>query len=193
MSRTPPLDYVQAAAGWFGRKTEDLGTAERKALEYAARRQAFIEDPIRKLDERASLGDRMADGVAQFGGSSIFISIFGVFLAVWAMLNSEILGKTAFDPYPYIFLNLILSMLAAIQAPIIMMSQNRQATKDRLMATHDYEVNLKAEIEIMALHEKMDALRSQQLAAMVAKQQEQIDLLSQLLQRGAEGAGATAP
>ena len=97
------------------------------------------------------------------------------------MLNTEILGKTAFDPYPYIFLNLLLSMLAAIQAPIIMMSQSRLAMKDRQMATHDYEVNLKAEIEIMALHEKMDALRSDQLVTVIAQQQTQIDLLTRLL------------
>lgn len=97
------------------------------------------------------------------------------------VLNTEILGKTAFDPYPYIFLNLVLSMLAAIQAPIIMMSQNRQAVKDRQMAAHDYEVNLKAEIEIMTLHEKMDALRAEQLVTIIAQQQMQIELLRTLI------------
>lgn len=98
-------------------------------------------------------------------------------------MNTAVLGNTAFDPYPYIFLNLVLSMVAALQAPVIMMSQNRQSATDRQMAAHDYEVNLKAEIEIMALHEKMDSLRSEQLVAMLAKQQEQIDLLTQLLAR----------
>jgi uncharacterized membrane protein len=108
----------------------------------------------------------MADNVASFGGSWTFIIIFMVMLIAWIILNSFILIKLrsgSFDPYPYIFLNLILSMIAAIQAPIIMMSQNRQAYKDRLSAEHDYEVNLKSELEIIALHEKVDSLKQEQL------------------------------
>lgn len=144
-------------------------------------RRATIQDPNRKLDAEATLGDRLADRVAGFGGSWVFIVGFLVFLACWAAFNL-IVGKTrALDPYPFVFLNLILSMLAALQAPIIMMSQNRQADKDRLMATHDYEVNLKAEIEIMALHEKLDAVRTQQLEELLVKQQEQLDLLTRLV------------
>lgn len=181
MTQPKPLDYLESAARWFGRGTDDLGSAERKALAHAARRQALTEDPNRKLDEQATFGGRLADRVAEFGGSWPFISIFGLFLAGWVVLNTEILGKTAFDPYPYIFLNLVLSMLAAIQAPIIMMSQNRQAVKDRQMAAHDYEVNLKAEIEIMTLHEKMDALRAEQLVTIIAQQQMQIELLRTLI------------
>jgi uncharacterized membrane protein len=94
---------------------------------------------------------------------------------------NSLLATRAFDPYPYIFLNLVLSMLAAVQAPIIMMSQNRQAAKDRLDASHDYEVNLKAEIEIMALHEKFDQLRSNELRGLIEKQQQQIEILSGIL------------
>jgi len=177
----PSLNYFEAAVRWFGRSTDDLGSAERKALEGAARQQAITEDPNRKMDEQASFGGRLADRVAQFGGSWTFISLFGVSLAGWTILNTEILGKTAFDPYPYIFLNLMLSMLAAIQAPIILMSQNRQSVRDRQMAAHDYEVNLKAEIEIMALHEKMDALRAEPMVTLLAQQQTQIELLTRLL------------
>jgi len=190
MPRIPPLDYVKSASRWFGREATTFGDIERRALERATRREALTEDPNRKLAEQASFGDRLADQVASFGGSWPFIILFGAFLLIWTVLNTELLGKTAFDPYPYIFLNLILSMLAAIQAPVIMMSQNRQSTKDRQMAEHDYEINLKSEIEIMALHEKLDTLRSEQLVEMLAKQQQQITLLSELLARG--GIGSTA-
>lgn len=177
-----PLDYLKSAKRWFGRSPEQLGRAEARALELAARREALAEDPNLMLDERATLGERLADRVAAYGGSWGFISLFGMFLLAWALLNTEVLGKTAFDPYPYIFLNLVLSMLAAIQAPVIMMSQSRLSTRDRQMAAHDYQVNLKAEIEIMALHEKVDSMRTEQLVSVVAHQQQQIALLTQLLE-----------
>ena len=119
--------------------------------------------------------------VAEFGGSWTFISLFGAVLAVWALINTVVLIFGAFDPFPFIFLNLMLSMLAAVQAPIILMSQNRQAAKDRLTAQHDYEVNLKAELEIMALHDKFDQMRNEQLAQMLAKHEEQIKLLTDLV------------
>jgi uncharacterized membrane protein len=183
--KTSP-DYLQSSIRWFGRSVDKLADAERKALERAARHQTVTEDPNRRLDSQATFGERLADRVAEFGGSWVFISLFGAFLLVWTVLNTEILGKTAFDPYPYIFLNLMLSMLAAIQAPIIMMSQNRQSTKDRQMAAHDYEINLKAEIEIMALHDKFDALRAESMTEMLARQQAQIELLTQLLAERAE-------
>ncbi|WP_219811402.1 DUF1003 domain-containing protein [Luteibacter rhizovicinus] len=102
----------------------------------------------------------------------------------WVVLNSLLLGRSAVDPYPYIFLNLMLSMLAAFQAPVIMMSQNRQSSKDREMAAYDYEVNLKAEVEILALHEKLDALRNEQVMQLLAQQQAQIDLLTRLVKEG---------
>ena len=98
-------------------------------------------------------------------------------------MNSVLLGSGAVDPYPYIFLNLLLSMIAAIQAPVIMMSQNRQSMKDRMAAQHDYEVNLKAEIEVLALHDKLDALRVDLVAEILAKQQKQIELLTELVSR----------
>ncbi len=109
--------------------------------------------------------------------------MFALTLIGWVVLNSFLLqrhGSGAFDPYPYILLNLFLSMLASIQAPVILMSQNRQAEKDRLNALHDYEVNLKAELEIMALHEKIDALANNQWDALIGMQREQLQLLGQL-------------
>jgi CRP/FNR family transcriptional regulator, cyclic AMP receptor protein len=108
--------------------------------------------------ERMTLGQRIADKVASFGGSWTFISIFVVVMLVWVLLNSTVLLSRHFDPYPYILLNLFLSMIAAIQAPVIMMSQNRQAAKDRLKGDLDYEVNLKAELEVAQLHRKVDNL-----------------------------------
>ncbi|WP_404326968.1 DUF1003 domain-containing protein [Aerophototrophica crusticola] len=125
----------------------------------------------------------MADKVAAVGGSWGFVIGFGLFLLAWAGLNSALLAgwRLAWDPYPYIFLNLLLSMLAAVQAPIIMMSQNRQAAKDRLQAAHDYEVNLKAELEIMALHEKLDRLRDENLSHLLRRQEEQLALLQAMV------------
>src|SRR4051812_35090569 len=175
------LDYLHAAAHWFGRHPDQLGASERKVLERAVQRRTLIEDPGRQI--QSTLGERIADHVARLGGSWTFIVLFLGFLLAWVLFNPLVLGSRAFDPYPFVFLNLLLSMIAALQAPVIMMSQNRQAAADRQMATHDYEVNLKAEIEIMALHEKMDALRTEQLAALLVKQQQQIDLLTRLLQR----------
>jgi uncharacterized membrane protein len=122
------------------------------------------------FEEPLTVGERLADRVASFGGSWTFILCFASVLILWVLLNSEVLAHwhRQFDPYPYILLNLFLSMLAAIQAPIIMMSQNRQAAKDRLQAAHDYEVNMRAESEIAALHAKVDALRSAELASILA-------------------------
>jgi len=108
--------------------------------------------------ERLTLGGRVADRVAAFGGSWTFIILFGVVLIAWLLVNSVLVLRHPFDPYPYIFLNLILSMLAAVQAPVIMMSQNRQAAKDRLKSDLDYEVNLKAELEVANLHRKVDRI-----------------------------------
>jgi uncharacterized membrane protein len=113
------------------------------------------------FDERLTFGQRLADRVATVGGSWGFIIGFGVFLGAWAILNTVILAAHAFDPFPFIFLNLMLSMLAALQAPVIMMSQNRQAAKDRFEARLDYETNQRAETQIEALHDKIDTLREE--------------------------------
>ena len=113
------------------------------------------------FDERLTFGQKLADRVAAVGGSWGFIVGFGVFLGLWAILNTVVLAAHAFDPFPFIFLNLMLSMLAALQAPVIMMSQNRQAAKDRFEARLDYETNQRAEAQIEALHDKIDALREE--------------------------------
>ena len=178
-----PFNYFEAATRWFGRSADKLGRVERSALDHVIKHQTMSEDLTLKLDQSATFGERLADKVAAFGGSWFFIGLFGCFMIFWAILNTEILGKTAFDPYPYVFLNLVLSMLAAVQAPVILMSQNRQATKDRQVTMHDYEVNLKAEIEIMALHDKLDALRVEQLSEIINQQQKQISLLMELIRQ----------
>ena len=154
---------------------------KRRILKHVAERTVVSRDISQESGTKETFGAWLADKVAEFGGSWTFIMIFMGFLFFWAILNTIILIVGAPDPYPFIFLNLLLSMLAALQAPIIMMSQNRQSQKDRLTAQHDYEVNLKAELEIMALHEKFDQLRNEQLAQMLAKHEEQIKLLTDLV------------
>lgn len=144
----------------------DLPSRDKRIIERVAKRVAISRDIYSDDERAATLGERMADSVASFGGSWTFLILFSIVLIIWVAINSLMLSK-AFDPYPYILLNLFLSMLASIQAPIIMMSQNRQAAKDRKQALHDYEVNLKAEIEIMALHDKLDQIRSLELAELL--------------------------
>jgi uncharacterized membrane protein len=175
---------VELSEKLFRRKYEQLGAQEKHVAHHLAERTHIARNVSQDISEQMTFGQRLADNVAAFGGSWTFISLFAIVLFVWVLLNSFILlriGTAAFDPYPYILLNLFLSMLAAIQAPIILMSQNRQAYKDRMSAEHDYEVNLKAELEIMALHEKIDLLREQQWSELISIQQEQLELLSQLM------------
>ncbi len=136
-----------------------LSDRDRRIIGRIAKRLHVTRNLNVSVDESATVGQRVADGVARWGGSWTFIGSFALFLVVWAVLNTLILAQgQQFDPYPFIFLNLLLSMLAAIQAPVIMMSQNRQAARDRLQATLDYEINLKAEMEILELHTKLDKL-----------------------------------
>lgn len=153
----------------LGKSIDALSPSERRVLQRIHSRETTSLDLGVVHEDQATFGERLSDHVAAIGGSWTFIISFGVVLFGWMILNSSILdsmGK-AFDPYPFIFLNLLLSTLAAIQAPIIMMSQNRQADKDRTAAAHDYEVNLRAELEILRLHEKMNLLldRLEKLAA----------------------------
>jgi uncharacterized membrane protein len=160
---------------------------KRRILKHVIDRTVVSRDVDQEAESKETFGEWLADKVAEFGGSWMFISLFLGFLVLWAILNTVILVVGPPDPYPFTFLNLLLSMLAALQAPIIMMSQNRQSVKDRLTAQHDYEVNLKAELEIMALHEKFDQLRTDQLAQMLAKHEEQLKLLMQLCDAKAKG------
>ncbi|MBB3656993.1 putative membrane protein [Rhizobium sp. BK650] len=140
----------------FGKPAEELGDIEKRVLAKAHERKIISTDVNAAFSAEASFGERLADSIARVGGSWSFILAFLAFLVVWTIVNTVILLSRAFDPYPFVFLNLILSMLAAIQAPIIMMSQNRQAERDRFEAAKDYEVNLKAELEVLSLHQKID-------------------------------------
>jgi uncharacterized membrane protein len=170
-------------------KLARLGAAERRVLEYLLDQRRVTRDVNRELEENRRLGERVADRIAAFGGSWTFILLFLLVLVAWVVLNSLVLARRgrAFDPYPYILLNLFLSMIAALQAPVIMMSQNRMAARDRVEATHDYEVNLMAEVEIRTLHDKLDQLRDHDWASLVVQQQDQIRMLERLLDRAGEG------
>ncbi len=169
-----------------------LGTAERRVLDYLLSRRGVVRDVNRELEEHRTLGERVADRIARFGGSWTFILLFLTVLIGWIVLNTFVLARRGhpFDPYPYILLNLFLSMIAALQAPVIMMSQIRQAARDRTEAAHDYEVNLMAEVEIRTLHDKLDQLRDHDWAALVAQQREQIQLLERLLAHRDAGGSA---
>jgi uncharacterized membrane protein len=160
-----------------------LDESTRRVARHVAERRHIARNLGDESGTRAPLGERAADAVASFGGSWTFVALFAAVMLGWTGLNGWLLAHrgSTFDPYPYILLNLFLSMLAAIQAPVILMSQNRQAEKDRRAAEHDYEVNLKAELEIMLLHEKLDGLRQTQWQELLAMQQEQLSLLAGLL------------
>ncbi len=148
-----------------------LEPEEARVLEKIRSGTPISRDAADVADAHATYGERLADRVAAIGGSWSFIIAFALVLFGWMLLNSDILAHwgMAFDPYPYIFLNLMLSMLAAIQAPVIMMSQNRQAAKDRLAASLDYEVNLRTELEILRLHEKIDRAVAERLGHILEK------------------------
>jgi uncharacterized membrane protein len=166
-----------------GKHDESLDERAKKVARHIVGRKHIARNTAQELDAKSTPGQRAADAVATFGGSWTFIGIFTAILIAWVVLNSFILARygEVFDPYPYILLNLFLSMVAAIQAPIILMSQNRQAEKDRFNAEQDYEVNLKAELEIMLLHEKMDLLREGQWSELLAIQKQQLRLLEDLM------------
>jgi uncharacterized membrane protein len=172
------LAESQLSESLLGKPYAELTPIQRSVIDLVAAESPSKEHPALAPDDRRFL-ERLADQVAAVGGSWGFIFGFFVVLVGWIGLNSAILSKNAFDPYPYIFLNLMLSMLAAIQAPVIMMSQNRAAAKDRLAAEHDYVVNLRSELELMHLHDKLDAVREDQLAALVKGQGETLELLRQ--------------
>ena len=143
------------------RDFDELDADEQKVIERVAAGRLAGLDAHERAELSTTFGQRLADRVAAVGGSWGFIIGFALVLLAWVALNSgvlELLGVQPFDRYPYIFLNLMLSMLAAIQAPIIMMSQNRQAAKDRMTARHDYEVNLRAQLELSQLSHKLDKL-----------------------------------
>ena len=173
--------YVQALL------EEELGEVdrlERSVVERIAQHETVSTDTEVEITKDRTLGELTADKVASFGGSWRFIILFGIFMAVWMGLNSLLLATGAFDPFPYILLNLVLSCLAAVQAPIIMMSQNRQEARDRARARNDYLVNLKAELEVRLLHEKLDHLLRHQWERLTEIQQVQLEQMGDGDRRG---------
>jgi len=178
--------------GGLRHEWDRLAARERRIVEAVLRRASVARDVNRAYLEDRNFGQRMADGIAAFGGSWPFIILFLAFLAGWMALNAALLSRReAFDPYPFILLNLVLSTLAALQAPVIMMSQNRQAERDRLNAANDYEVNLKAEMEIRALGQRLDALMEADWAELLRLQRVQIELLERLA-GGGRNAGSSS-
>jgi uncharacterized membrane protein len=173
----PPLPPPSALID-LESQVKRLGEVERRVLSAILGHKPTAQDPTRTFDARLTFGERVADRVAALGGSWTFIGLFAITLAGWIAVNDSL--ARPFDPYPYILLNLILSCLAALQAPVIMMSQNRQAVRDRIEARNDYEVNLHAELEIMSLHAKLDSVKEGEWAEILRVQQEQLEVLRRL-------------
>ena len=171
--------YVTEVLKSASQEVYDLEKGMAKSLE---EEEVLSRNINQEFENSLTLGQRLADRIADFGGSWTFISIFMVVLIIWMAINTWILLEKPFDPYPYILLNLVLSCLAAIQAPVILMSQNRQEARDRLQLEHDYEINLKAEIEIRKLHEKMDHLLMHQWQRLMEIQQLQVNLMEEISQ-----------
>ncbi|MDX8430958.1 MAG: DUF1003 domain-containing protein [Candidatus Algichlamydia australiensis] len=180
-----PVDLRKARSDHIENLLEEergqLSELDQEVLESIEQHDLLTEDISKKFETGATFGERLADRVAKFGGSWTFIVCFFSLLLVWMGINSYILLHRAFDPYPYILLNLFLSCLAAIQAPVIMMSQNRQATKDHLRDNDDYRTNLKTELEIRQLHAKMDLFTKKQWERLMEIQKIQIELAEDLL------------
>jgi uncharacterized membrane protein len=166
------------------KESGDLTESEKTMLTSVNDKTTLI-SKIASPDDEQSLtaGQRVADKVASFGGSWKFLILFGLFLIIWISLNIFWLANKGYDPYPFILLNLILSCLAAIQAPVIMMSQNRQEEKDRVRAKIDYMINLKSELEIRMLHEKLDHLIINQQQELIELQKVQIDMMNNILKQ----------
>lgn len=161
----------------------ELSALEQEVLDSLRDHETLSTNIDAESDSARTFGERLADRIASFGGSWTFLLVFAAFLVAWIVINSLVLYWRPVDPYPFILLNLVLSCLAAVQAPVIMMSQNRQEARDRLRAEHDYQINLKAELEIRHLHEKLDHLLSHQWERLVEIQQVQLELLAELQKR----------
>ena len=171
--------FVTEVLRTSGQEVLDL---EKEMAESLEKEELLSRNINLEFEKSFTLGERLADRIAGFGGSWTFISIFMIMLVVWMGINTWLLLEKPFAPYPYILLNLVLSCLAAIQAPVILMSQNRQEARDRVHAEHDYEINMKAEIEIRKLHEKMDHLLMHQWQRLMDIQQLQVDLMEEISQ-----------
>jgi uncharacterized membrane protein len=160
----------------------ELSDLEKEVLESLKRHDLLSSNTDQEFEQERTFGEKLSDKIASFGGSWKFLIIFSFFLLCWITINSLVMFWRPVDPYPYILLNLLLSCLAAVQAPIIMMSQNRQEQKDRLRSQHDYQVNLKAELEIRLIHEKLDHLLSKQWQKLMEIQAAQIEEIGDIKQ-----------
>jgi uncharacterized membrane protein len=172
--------YVQSLVE---REKGELSAIERDVVESLKQHELLSINVADEFQRNRTMADIWADRIASFGGSWRFVLMFFAFMLLWMTINTIVLVTHSFDPYPYILLNLVLSCLAAVQAPIIMMSQNRQEARDRIRSEHDYRVNLKAELEIRQLHEKIDHLLSNQWERLVEIQQIQIELMNEMAKR----------
>lgn len=171
------MQYVQSI---LHMEQGEVSNLEYEVLNSMKQHELISKNVEGQLEQKWTFGERLADKIATFGGSWAFLICFSAFLAVWILVNTVVMVKHPADPYPFILLNLMLSCLAAIQAPIIMMSQNRQEAKDRMRSENDYQVNLKAELEIRHLHEKIDHLLMHQWDRLAKIQEIQLDLLSEM-------------
>ena len=181
------IDRRETARRLLQKELEQLPPDERHVVERFISRRKVARNMAREFHQSRTLGEQLADNVAAVGGSWKFIICFAVVLVVWMAINSFLLRSNAFDPFPYILLNLVLSCLAAIQAPIIMMSQKRQSEADRVQAQHDYEVNIKSELEILQVHEKLNALRDSEVAELLDKTNQMILRMEKIEQRLGSG------
>jgi len=161
----------------------ELTEIDHEVIESIKEQNILSKNPDEGFEAKLTMGERLADRIADFGGSWTFLGIFALVILGWMVINSYVFIARPFDPYPYILLNLVLSCLAAAQAPVIMMSQNRQEARDRERALHDYQVNLKAELEIRHLHQKLDHIMSHQWQRLVEIQEVQMDIMNELRSR----------
>jgi uncharacterized membrane protein len=164
-------------------ENRELSSLEKEVVESITRNQILSDNIEPDLNDSLTVGQRIADRIAEFGGSWTFIIAFFSFLVIWMLINIVAFTQNPFDPYPFILLNLILSCIAAIQAPIIMMSQNRREQKDRMRNEYEYKINLKAELEIKLLHEKLDYLMIHQNKRMLEIQEIQVDILEDIMEK----------
>ncbi|HZS17214.1 MAG TPA: DUF1003 domain-containing protein [Candidatus Udaeobacter sp.] len=170
-------DYVKEV---LEEEIGELSALDQEVIESLQQHEILSNDLSKQFDKKLTFGERLSDRIAEFGGSWKFLITFAAVLLAWIIINGIIFATHSFDPYPFILLNLVLSCLAAVQAPIIMMSQNRAEARDRLRAENDYKVNLKAELEIRHLHEKLDHLLRRQYNRLFEIQQIQIELLQEI-------------
>lgn len=174
---------IKHAEDMAARDIDELTELRKEVTESLLKQEILSKNIDKEFDAKATRGEKIADKVASFGGSWAFIITFGVILFAWMAVNTTLFLTKPFDPFPYIFLNLVLSCLAAIQAPVIMMSQNRQEAKDRLRSESDFKTNLKAELEIQAINEKIDKLINDQWKHLLEIQQMQMEMIEQLTKR----------